>query len=241
MFGGDLTTSDLALFRTGGEFESVSPPGFGCVAISVDPDLLEKAFAAIETPRRSSPPSAESGLLKVDAEILQRLRRRAMRTLDTLDADSGALGQSELSEELTFQLPIDLALAIQSADDAPRRADSRGRDRVFRRAVSFIEDHLDEPITIRGLCEELDVGWTTLVHAFREHLGVTPKAYLRTVRLNRAHRDLLDAAPESAVADAANRWGFWHMGQFAADYRRLFGELPSDTKRRVLAPGPGRR
>jgi len=29
----------------------------------------------------------------------------------------------------------------------------------------------------------------------------------------------------------ANAWGFWHMGQFARDYRRLFGELPSDTLR----------
>jgi AraC family ethanolamine operon transcriptional activator len=33
----------------------------------------------------------------------------------------------------------------------------------------------------------------------------------------------------SRIADVANRWGFWHMGQFAADYRRQFGELPSET------------
>ena len=31
------------------------------------------------------------------------------------------------------------------------------------------------------------------------------------------------------AADSANNWGFWHMGQFAKDYRRLFGELPSKT------------
>ena len=34
------------------------------------------------------------------------------------------------------------------------------------------------------------------------------------------------------VADVAAQWGFWHMGQFAADYRRRFGELPSETLRR---------
>ena len=31
------------------------------------------------------------------------------------------------------------------------------------------------------------------------------------------------------VANVANRWGFWHLGQFAADYREQFGELPSHT------------
>jgi hypothetical protein len=32
-----------------------------------------------------------------------------------------------------------------------------------------------------------------------------------------------------SLADIANKWGFWHLGQFAEDYRLLFGELPSET------------
>jgi hypothetical protein len=31
------------------------------------------------------------------------------------------------------------------------------------------------------------------------------------------------------VAEAGRAWGFRHTGQFAADYHRLFGELPSAT------------
>ncbi len=27
----------------------------------------------------------------------------------------------------------------------------------------------------------------------------------------------------------APAWGFWHMGQFAADYRKLFAKRPSET------------
>ena len=33
--------------------------------------------------------------------------------------------------------------------------------------------------------------------------------------------------------DVAARWGFWHLSQFAVDYKKLFGELPSRTLRRV--------
>jgi len=47
------------------------------------------------------------------------------------------------------------------------------------------------------------------------------------------HRELRRADPSNTrVADVANEWGFWHMGQFVADYRRRFGERPSETLRR---------
>jgi AraC family ethanolamine operon transcriptional activator len=59
---------------------------------------------------------------------------------------------------------------------------------------------------------------------------MNPKAYINAVRLNAVHKQLRVAkAGNLFVADAANAWGFWHMGQFAADYRKLFGENPSQT------------
>ncbi|MFV2073945.1 MAG: helix-turn-helix domain-containing protein, partial [Thermoanaerobaculales bacterium] len=48
-----------------------------------------------------------------------------------------------------------------------------------------------------------------------------------------ARRALRSATQPTLVTDVANSWGFWHMGQFAADYRRQFGELPSETLRRA--------
>ena len=32
------------------------------------------------------------------------------------------------------------------------------------------------------------------------------------------------------TSKVANEWGFWHMGKFAADYKKLFGFLPSQTQ-----------
>jgi AraC family ethanolamine operon transcriptional activator len=32
-----------------------------------------------------------------------------------------------------------------------------------------------------------------------------------------------------SIIELAGIHGFWHMGQFAADYRRIYGELPSAT------------
>jgi len=53
------------------------------------------------------------------------------------------------------------------------------------------------------------------------------------VRLNGVRRQLGRVAPDIPITDVANSWGYWHMGQFAADYRKHFGELPSVTRQRV--------
>jgi AraC family ethanolamine operon transcriptional activator len=70
----------------------------------------------------------------------------------------------------------------------------------------------------------------TLRRAFQERYEVSPKRYLEAHRLNGVHRALRRAdAIEVRVVDIANQWGFWLMGKFAGDYRRLFGQLPSAT------------
>jgi AraC family ethanolamine operon transcriptional activator len=49
-------------------------------------------------------------------------------------------------------------------------------------------------------------------------------------RRNGLRRELRHSDPAATrVNEVAHRRGFWHMGQLAADYRRWFGELPSDT------------
>jgi len=50
--------------------------------------------------------------------------------------------------------------------------------------------------------------------------------------LSWVRRELRWAGHGTTIGDVANRWGFWHMGKFAADYRAYFGELPSATRQR---------
>jgi transcriptional regulator GlxA family with amidase domain len=71
-------------------------------------------------------------------------------------------------------------------------------------------------------------------------MRTTPKAYLKTLRLNAARRDLLGGGPRTTVTDVALEWGFLHFGWFSQDYRRLFGETPSQTLLRGRAEA-GRR
>lgn len=207
MFGSNFTGSEVALFGADKEFEAVSPPDVAVLAISIDEARLGEAFDAAGLPRDGGRPAPTSRISKIDPKALQRLRRRAGRLFEAMEAGPEALGHSEVVEELALELPLDLALAVHSADDVPKRSTSRVRDRALRRAVAIIENQLDEPIRIRELCEEVGVGWTALIHAFREQFDVTPKAYITAARLSRVRKGLLDAPPETPIADVANRWG----------------------------------
>jgi AraC-like DNA-binding protein len=54
--------------------------------------------------------------------------------------------------------------------------------------------------------------------------------YLRRLRLQKAHAELAAHRPdELTVTAAASQWGFLHLSRFAEQYRRLFGESPSET------------
>jgi AraC-like DNA-binding protein len=104
---------------------------------------------------------------------------------------------------------------------------------AVRRAVAFIDDHAGEPIGLTEIAAAARIGARTVQEAFRRHLDTTPMAYLRRVRLERAHKELevTDPAGGRTVAEIAARWGFAHAGRFAAIYQDSYGLAPSATLR----------
>jgi len=108
---------------------------------------------------------------------------------------------------------------------------SSERARVLKAALTAIGDRPEDVLTVGDLCRITKASERTLHYAFTEHFGIPPAHYTKVRRLNGARNDLC-REPPMKVSDAANNWGFWHLGQFAKDYEGLFEELPSDTLRR---------
>jgi len=167
--------------------------------------------------------------LRTDAAQLARLVRDFA---DRAAAHPRVLREAAFAQDLERRLVRLLLFNL----DAPceQEAPHRGR-RLARRAEAWLRENLSEPPTIAVLCSALHASERTLHEAFRSHLGTTPKAYLKVLRLNAAHHDLLQAEARTRVTDVALDWGFEHFGWFSQDYRRLFGEAPSDTLHRGQA------
>jgi AraC family ethanolamine operon transcriptional activator len=112
---------------------------------------------------------------------------------------------------------------------SPRRQPSH-RARLVCRAEEYVRANLGHPLSMFDLCREFDISERTLRYAFQEFRGLSPMAYFKVCRLNAVRQELKAAfAGTATVYEIAQRWGFWHTGEFAADYRRLFGELPSQS------------
>ncbi|AWH87289.1 helix-turn-helix domain-containing protein [Limnobaculum parvum] len=68
---------------------------------------------------------------------------------------------------------------------------------------------------------------------FKNSVGMSPRNWFLNMRMNGVLRDLMEAKPDVTVSDVATKWGFQHLARFSAQYREMFGELPSKTLSRV--------
>jgi AraC family ethanolamine operon transcriptional activator len=119
---------------------------------------------------------------------------------------------------------------------------------VFRRAREYIHHRLADGISIVNLCRETGVSRRSLECVFQSVIGIGPVNYIRILQLNLIRRDLMsDASAGASIGVIAARHGVWHWSRFSQYYGMLFGELPSETRRRYAksaenrSPGGHRR
>lgn len=133
------------------------------------------------------------------------------------------------------QLVISTLLCVQPSNysDALRQNDRRLAPRHVKRVEEHIEQHARDPLSPAQLAEMAGVSLRTLYAGFREFRNLSPMEYLRQIRLQKVRHDLLHDAQDKTITELAMAWGFTHMGRFSKDYRLLYGESPSETKRRT--------
>ena len=115
---------------------------------------------------------------------------------------------------------------------ALRRADQPVAPRDVKRAIDYMQAKLGSPISIADIAEASGIAGRTLFKHFQDFHGISPMQYLRSARFAKVREALRRAEPEESVTEIAMSWGFSHMGRFSVQYRKRFGERPSETLRR---------
>jgi AraC family ethanolamine operon transcriptional activator len=155
------------------------------------------------------------------------------RAVTVARQDPQALAPVEARKSLGESL---LSLVGRALETLPRRTPDRertllGHSRVVGVAEDFMRDRLSLPLYVGDLCQATGVSERTLRSAFRNVYGVGPNRVLKLRRLVQVRHTLQRPSAETRVAEVATQHGFWDLGRFAGDYRRVFGESPSQTLR----------
>jgi transcriptional regulator GlxA family with amidase domain len=152
-----------------------------------------------------------------------------------LHRDGGMLDCPLVSAQLESLILTGLLTAQPHNYTAALHTDrAPARPRAIRKALEYIETETHRAMTTTRLAAHLGVSARALQRGFQEHVGCSPMDYLRDVRLKRARDALIaaDASSDVSVTEVALDAGFMHLGRFSVEYRRRFGESPSQTLRR---------
>lgn len=245
----NLTLHGMTQVTQSGKASSTEPGKSGVLFNPVDPFTVrwspDAVQYAIKIPRSSIESQLEALLGRPVSEPLKfdlgfdlgsprgQSLLAAVHHLRSELSRSGGIGEVPLirAQLESYVLSQVLLTVPHDYQDLLLRPQETVRRRHVRAAMDYIQDHVAEPITGPDIARAAFVSLRALQAGFQEELGISPMTYLRNVRLDRAHAELLAAPLDVSVSEVASRWGFAHLGRFAEQYRRKFGVLPSVTAR----------
>ena len=157
-------------------------------------------------------------------------------TLIQIFRTAAAASQFESSPAATRAAEDVLKIAssiVGSRSLAEPRHDGRprvSRKEIIRSSMELLDQQAGKIVSVRDLAAAAFVSERTLRSAFNEYFGVGPVRFLQLRHLHRVHRALKAADREEvSVSQVLVEHDEWAFGRFASRYRRLFGELPSET------------
>jgi AraC-like DNA-binding protein len=167
---------------------------------------------------------------KTSAELLDA----CFRLLDLLDAPQDIPFLSHLIQrEVIYRLlrgPLGKHLrAIATLGEQSNRT---------ARAVGWLRENYDKPLSVEELASVAQMGVSTLHHHFRSLTAMSPLQYQKRLRLHAARVRMMTEGIDAA--SAAFEVGYESASQFNREYSRLFGQPPMrDIKSRRVAAVAG--
>ena len=221
--GKHITGGQVLLFNKSGEMESISKAGFEVFSLSVPELWLEQVLSA--NPAMKLGP--EERVIQCNNSKIELFYKKLSALSVTLKPEESSDSDYQSLQDAT--LFEGLSSLLEPANYYSYSLAKERRMKVVGDALDFIHAKRRR-VSISEICFHTSTSERTLERLFSSTLGLSPKKYLSRFLLQEARNYLIMSSHcHTTVIDVAHKLGFYHMGQFAADYKCLFGELPSDT------------
>ena len=222
--GHQITQNDLLIFPNSNELHGSSNSNFEVFTISVHLDYLEQLIDDFCLKKISN----KHEVVRMDVHVAQELQSLAVTIIRSSSGEAAEVVARELAEKLVIA-------ATESS--STKITNLRRRDIAINKVLEFVRNTSTPTTELAQLCCIANVSVRTLEYAFKERYGITPTTFVKRWNLNTARRQLLAANPvETNISVLSQNLGFIHQSQFAADYKKLFAELPSETLKSQTYP-----
>jgi transcriptional regulator GlxA family with amidase domain len=149
-----------------------------------------------------------------------------------------ALVEEDAGRDAALEVARQLVVFVQrpggQAQFSAQLAHPPARRPALRELQAWLPDHLDEDLSVETLAERAFMSPRNFARAFRRELGVTPAAYVATLRVERARQEL--EAGDAPVEVVARRCGFGTVETMRRSFRRQIHTSPAEYRDRFRVP-----
>jgi AraC family transcriptional regulator, ethanolamine operon transcriptional activator len=212
-----VNQNDLLIFPNSSELHAVSSADFEVFTVSIHMDYIEQLINVFGLCAISN---------KQEIVHMDELRARELRwTVTSIFRSTNR----KTTQDLTLKLAEQIVLT-SAQFSSQTIIKSRKRDIAVDKVVEFVRNTSCPTSELAQLCRIANVSARTLQYAFKERYGLAPSTFVKRWNLNTARRQLRIAYPEETTINKISMdLNFTHQSQFAAAYKHLFSELPSET------------
>ena len=212
----------------------VIPPGIDHRVLLTDPEKPYRRFVLWLTPaylialekrspdygyllRRSA--DQDRYVYRFDLPTFNALRTRLFTLLDEIHAD-------RFARETAIDLSIsDLLLYLgRTVYEQEQRRDRKEQLSRYEAITQYVDEHLDEHLSLDTLARQFYLSKYYLVHLFRENTGLSVHQYILKKRLAACCDAMRGGA---AVGEVCRQWGFGDYSAFYRAFRKEYGMSPS--------------
>ncbi len=234
-YGWEASAGVLMCNPPGVPIDGCIVPGFRCLTIGIPVALWAKCG---KLAGRDPDDFGQVSAIHLTPSVYNRLEQQLVKMIPLLRR---VADRSELSSAISGEIIGLITELITTAWELSRKvaiapASHRNRTRLAHRADEWMRAHLGDAVQVPEVCLALRVSRRELEYAFRLTFDQSPRDFLQALRLNAVRRSLMKPEKAESVTEIAFDHGITHLGRFSENYRVLFGENPSLSRKRR---GPG--
>lgn len=230
----EVPHNGLMIFPNNSELDAVTKGTHNHLYTITIPEDVLASRGEVEEQEKYRTLVTTQELIFIPKNHINRLKTLFQICFQAIDNKPELIASRIFEEKMQIEFLDALTQAIIPTMRTTANSTRATKYQTWQKIEEVIKFTLNAPLTVSELSRTVGVSERTLLRLFQERFGISPKAYLCKIRLNGVRHNLTISSPgEVKIVDIANAWGFWHMGQFASDYKQLFGELPSATLNKI--------